>query len=176
MTSTVPRFGVNYTPSRDWMFQWMAVDPDVVRADFEAIAGLGVDHVRVFPLWPVLQPNRTLIDAGALVAGGSDWPVSESPDPLEGMQGLVTRADPLGRAAGVLWPEQAISADEALEVFTINAARAMGLGEVTGSLTPGKSADFVVVDRDFVAGPADGIIATRVLETWFAGRLVYAAA
>jgi len=122
------------------------------------------------------QPNRTLIDAGALVAGGSDWPVSESPDPLEGMQGLVTRADPLGRAAGVLWPEQAISADEALEVFTINAARAMGLGEVTGSLTPGKSADFVVVDRDFVAGPADGIIATRVLETWFAGRLVFAAA
>ncbi|MGH3588897.1 MAG: glycoside hydrolase 5 family protein, partial [Pseudonocardia sp.] len=66
MTSTVPRFGVNYTPSQDWMFQWMAVDPDVVRADFEAIAGLGVDHVRVFPLWPQLQPNRTLIRRRAL--------------------------------------------------------------------------------------------------------------
>ncbi|MFD6133904.1 glycosyl hydrolase [Isoptericola sp. NPDC060257] len=66
MTSTVPRFGVNYTPSRDWMFQWMAVDPDVVRADFEAIAGLGADHVRVFPLWPVLQPNRTLVRRRAL--------------------------------------------------------------------------------------------------------------
>ena len=51
-------------------------------------------------------------------AGGSDWPVSESPDPFEGMQGLVTRADPLGRAPGVLWPEQAITAGEALEVFT----------------------------------------------------------
>ncbi|GAA2682924.1 hypothetical protein GCM10010428_51860 [Actinosynnema pretiosum subsp. pretiosum] len=48
------------------MFQWMAVDPDVVRADFAAIAALGVDHVRVFPLWPVLQPNRTLIRQRAL--------------------------------------------------------------------------------------------------------------
>ncbi len=82
------------------------------------------------------QPNRALLDAGALVAGGSDWPVSESPNTLEGLQGLVTRADPLGRAAGTLWPEQAISAEEALEVFTINAATAMGLGAETGSLTP----------------------------------------
>ncbi|WP_020659176.1 glycoside hydrolase 5 family protein [Amycolatopsis benzoatilytica] len=60
------RFGVNYTPSHDWMFHWMAIDPDVVRADFAAIAALGVDHVRVFPLWPVLQPNRTLIRQRAL--------------------------------------------------------------------------------------------------------------
>jgi endo-1,4-beta-mannosidase len=48
------------------MFQWMGIDPDVVRADFEALAGLGIDHVRVFPLWPVLQPNRTLIRKKAL--------------------------------------------------------------------------------------------------------------
>ncbi|SED74067.1 glycoside hydrolase 5 family protein [Ruania alba] len=61
VAATAPRFGVNYTPSVDWMFQWMALDPDVVRADFDAIARLGFDHVRVFPLWPVLQPNRTLI-------------------------------------------------------------------------------------------------------------------
>ena len=121
------------------------------------------------------QPNRSLLDAGAVVAGGSDWPVSESPNPFEGMQGLVTRADPLGRASGVLWPEEAISAVEAHEVFSINAARAMGLGDETGSLEVGKSADFVVLDRDFVAGPAEEIIATRVLETWFAGRRVYPA-
>ncbi|MFT4220443.1 MAG: amidohydrolase [Microbacterium sp.] len=120
------------------------------------------------------QPNRTLTDAGVLVAGGSDWPVSESPNPFEGMQGLVTRADPFGRAPGALWPEQALTSEEALEVFTINAARAMGLGDQTGSLEPGKSADFVVVDRDFVAGPADEIVSTRVRETWFAGRRVFA--
>ncbi|WP_447912294.1 amidohydrolase [Microbacterium phyllosphaerae] len=119
------------------------------------------------------QPNRALLDAGALVAGGSDWPVSESPNTLEGLQGLVTRADPLGRAPGVLWPEQAITAEEALEVFTINAATAMGLGAETGSLTPGKSADFVVLARDAIAGPADEIVHTRVLATWFEGREVF---
>jgi len=48
------------------MFQWLAIDPGVVRADFAAIAALGADHVRVFPLWPVLQPNRTLIRQRAL--------------------------------------------------------------------------------------------------------------
>lgn len=120
------------------------------------------------------QPNRALIDAGALVAGGSDWPVSESPNTLEGLQGLVTRADPLGRAPGVLWPEQAITAEEALEVFTINAATAMGLDGETGSLAVGKSADFVVLARDAIAGPADQIVHTAVLSTWFAGRQVHA--
>jgi endo-1,4-beta-mannosidase len=48
------------------MFQWMAVEADAVRRDLEAIAGLGLDHVRLFPLWPVLQPNRTLIRRRAL--------------------------------------------------------------------------------------------------------------
>jgi predicted amidohydrolase YtcJ len=119
------------------------------------------------------QPNRALLDAGALVAGGSDWPVSESPNTLEGLQGLVTRADPLGRAAGTLWPEQAISAEEALEVFTINAATAMGLGAETGSLTPGKSADFVILERDAIGGPAEEIVHTEVVSTWFAGRTVH---
>lgn len=119
------------------------------------------------------QPNRALIDSGALVAGGSDWPVSESPNTLEGLQGLVTRADPLGRAPGVLWPEQAITAEEALEVFTINAATAMGLSAETGSLSVGKSADFVVLARDAIAGPADQIVQCAVLSTWFAGREVY---
>ncbi|MFB4353587.1 glycosyl hydrolase [Microbacterium sp. LS_15] len=65
-SSAAPRFGANYTPSKDWMFQWMSIDADVVRADFAALAGLGLDHVRVFPLWPTLQPNRTLIRGKAL--------------------------------------------------------------------------------------------------------------
>ncbi|MEV5610608.1 glycosyl hydrolase [Streptomyces sp. NPDC052225] len=55
------RFGVNYTPSQGWFHHWLDFDLDAVRADLDAIASLGVDHVRVFPLWPVFQPNRSLI-------------------------------------------------------------------------------------------------------------------
>ncbi|MFK0245435.1 amidohydrolase [Amycolatopsis azurea] len=120
-----------------------------------------------------MQPNRSLLDEGALVAGGSDWPVSESPNAWEGIHGLVTRQDPTGTFPGALWPEQAITLAEAVEVFTLAAARAMGLGDVTGSLVPGKSADFVVLDRDPFKTDPSALVKTKVTQTWFAGHRVY---
>ncbi|OEV04111.1 glycoside hydrolase 5 family protein [Streptomyces oceani] len=60
MTAT-PRFGVNYTPTRGWFHHWLDFDLDDVRADLDSVAELGLDHVRVFPLWPLFQPNRTLV-------------------------------------------------------------------------------------------------------------------
>ncbi|QKW09562.1 glycosyl hydrolase [Streptomyces sp. NA04227] len=56
-----PRFGANYTPTKGWFHHWLDFDLDEVRADLDSIAGLGLDHIRVFPLWPLFQPNRTLI-------------------------------------------------------------------------------------------------------------------
>ncbi|GAA4477993.1 amidohydrolase [Microbacterium panaciterrae] len=161
--SDIPRFAALDVTADISPFIWF---PGIIPQMLAEVLGDRAEHS---------QPNRALIDAGALVAGGSDWPVSESPNPLEGIQGLVTRADPLRRAPGTLWPEQAITAEEALQVFTRNAAVAMGLGAETGSLEVGKSADFVVLDRDAIAGPAEEIIDARVLSTWFAGREVYAA-
>ncbi|MEV8273028.1 amidohydrolase [Microbacterium sp. NPDC077184] len=120
-----------------------------------------------------MQPNRSLLDLGVNVTGGSDWPVSVSPNPWEGIQGLVTRSDPLGRAPGTLWPEQAVTLEEALSIFTINSARAMGLDDTVGSLAQGKSADFVVLTQDPFTVPVDRIIDTRAEETWFAGRRVF---
>ncbi|MGQ4513970.1 glycoside hydrolase 5 family protein [Streptomyces sp. DW26H14] len=55
------RFGVNYTPSEGWFHHWLDFDLDAVRADLDSIAALGLDHIRVFPIWPYFQPNRTLI-------------------------------------------------------------------------------------------------------------------
>ncbi|MDH6132056.1 endo-1,4-beta-mannosidase [Kitasatospora sp. MAA4] len=60
-TDRPPRFGVNYTPSQGWFHHWLDFDLDAVRADLDSVAALGLDHVRVFPLWPLFQPNRTLI-------------------------------------------------------------------------------------------------------------------
>ncbi|GAA2612346.1 glycosyl hydrolase [Streptomyces axinellae] len=55
------RFGVNYTPTHGWFHHWLDFDLDEIRADLDSIAALGLDHVRVFALWPLFQPNRTLI-------------------------------------------------------------------------------------------------------------------
>lgn len=63
---TTPRFGVNYVPRQGWFYSWLEPDLDATRRDLEAIAELGLDHVRIFPFWPVLQPNRTLIRPRAL--------------------------------------------------------------------------------------------------------------
>ncbi|WP_033322552.1 glycoside hydrolase 5 family protein [Streptomyces yerevanensis] len=68
-TPTAPanlRFGVNYTPRRGWFHSWHDFDPAHAREDLAQIAGLGLDHVRIFHLWPLLQPNRTLIRTAAV--------------------------------------------------------------------------------------------------------------
>ena len=120
-----------------------------------------------------LHPNRTLLDLGVLLAAGSDWPVMPSPNPWYGIQGLVSRADPAGEFPGTLWPEQAITVAEALHAYSLGPALAMGTADVTGSLTPGKSADFVVLDRDPFAIAVDELGTTTAQSTWFAGRRVY---
>lgn len=60
------KFGVNYTPRGGWFHSWLDFDPGRVAEDMHTIAELGADHVRIFPLWPILQPNRTLIRAQAI--------------------------------------------------------------------------------------------------------------
>ncbi len=60
------RFGVNHTPSVGWFHSWLDFSPSDTARDMEQIASLGADHVRIFPLWPVVQPNRTLIRQSAL--------------------------------------------------------------------------------------------------------------
>ncbi len=60
------KVGVNYTPREGWFHSWLDLDVDAVRVDLEAIAGLGLDHIRVFPLWTLLQPDRGLVRERAL--------------------------------------------------------------------------------------------------------------
>jgi predicted amidohydrolase YtcJ len=119
-------------------------------------------------------PNADLIKAGALLAGGSDWPVIPNPDPWNGIEGLVTRENPSGAFAGqALWKEQAVDVATAVAIFTINSAKAIGIEALTGSLTPGKSADIIVLDQNIFEVAANRISRTQVLTTYFEGRAVF---
>ncbi|GGF27854.1 amidohydrolase [Youhaiella tibetensis] len=119
-------------------------------------------------------PNADLLKAGALIAGGSDWPVIANPDPWTGIEGLVTRQNPSGAFPGVsLWAEQALDLPTAVEVFTINSAKAIGLDKEIGSLAVGKSADIIVLSQNIFDTPADAIADTKVLKTYFEGREVF---
>jgi hypothetical protein len=60
------RFGANYVPSAGWFYSWLDFDADRVRRDFADLAALGLDHVRVFPVWPWIQPNRGLLRTSAI--------------------------------------------------------------------------------------------------------------
>ena len=123
-----------------------------------------------------MQPNRSLLDAGARIAGGSDWPVSVSPNIWESVYGLVTRRNPLGEFPGTLWPEQALTLEEAIGIYTTDCAEAMGIEDLAGSLSPGKSADFVLLSANPYDVPIDDVPGISARQTWFAGSLVFEAA
>ena len=118
-------------------------------------------------------PNRDLLANGVLMAAGSDWPVMPDPDPWLGIEGMVTRRNPGGDFPGALWPEQALDLATVLEIYTLNPAKAMGIDDVTGSIETGKSADFIVTDRNLFDIPAEDLADTKVLTTYFEGRVVY---
>ncbi|HEY3557945.1 MAG TPA: glycosyl hydrolase [Kribbella sp.] len=66
MSSDPVRFGANYVPSAGWFYSWLDYDGDAVRRDFADLAGIGLDHVRVFPVWPWIQPNRAIVRERAI--------------------------------------------------------------------------------------------------------------
>ena len=119
-------------------------------------------------------PTRALLDAGAHLIYGSDWPsVVPDPNPWPGVEALVTRRDPYGNFPGALWAEQAVDLETALRIFTINGAVAGKHADRTGSIEVGKSADFIVLDRNLFEIPAEDISDTKVLLTVVSGREVY---
>jgi predicted amidohydrolase YtcJ len=117
---------------------------------------------------------RSLLDSGARVAMGSDWPVAPA-TPLEGIYAAVTRRTLDDRNPGGWQPAQKITVEEALRGYTIDAAYASFRETDTGSLTRGKLADFVLLDRDITRIDPIEIRDARVELTVVGGRAVYRA-
>ncbi len=115
---------------------------------------------------------RRLLDSGARLANGSDFPVELS-NPFHGLYAAVTRQDRDGEPPGGWYADQALTRAEALRSFTLDAAYAARQEDRLGSLEPGKWADFIVIDRDYFTVPASEIDDIVVLETWVAGRKVF---
>ena len=159
----VPRFAELNVAAEMCPILWYPGPSDAARE-----SAMGVDRAR--RLWP----TKTLMQAGALVFYGSDWPaVVPNPSPWPGIEAMVSRRNPYGNYPGTHGPEQAISLDEALRVFTLNGAVASRVDELTGSLQPGKFADFIVLDRNLFQVPIDDVGDTRVLKTVVGGKPVF---
>jgi predicted amidohydrolase YtcJ len=117
-------------------------------------------------------PARALVASGAVVAGGSDWDVS-SFNPFEAMAAGMSRINPEEPARGALNADQALTLDEMLAAYTINAARVLAREKEIGSLVAGKAADFVILDRQLTsATTADEVRQTKPARTFFAGSEV----
>lgn len=116
----------------------------------------------------------SLLDAGAVLAFGSDFPV-EPPSPWLGFHAAVTREEPAGGPAGGWQPQERLTREQTLHAFTLGAAYAGFEEDVKGSLVPGKYADFIVIDRDVMTCPEEDIPGTRVLWTVVGGKVVFSA-
>ena len=117
-------------------------------------------------------PWRSLLDSGALLALGSDFPV-EQLNPMLGIHSAVTRQDVKGWPQGGWYPQEKMSREEAVRGFTLDAAYSGFMENSVGSLESGKRADFIILDKNIFAVEASEIADIRVLQTWLDGELVY---
>lgn len=114
----------------------------------------------------------SLLRSGARIAAGSDFPV-ESHNPFLGLYAAITRQSRKGEPPGGWQSTQRMTREEALRAFTLDAAWAAFEEDLKGSLTAGKLADFVVIDRDVMTCEPGDILQTRVLMTVIGGEVVY---
>jgi predicted amidohydrolase YtcJ len=161
-------------------FSWANFDPEydmLVVPFYDRVSGN--DYAALHPAGgyyeKAVYPFKAMKDAGAILVGGSDAPVNtRDPQPFVNIATAVTRQLP---GEQPITPAQRISVEDAIDAYTINGARYLYLDEQAGSIETGKSADFIVLDRDIVelahAGQGVEIAQTHVLKTWFRGVAVY---
>ena len=115
---------------------------------------------------------RSLLDSGATLALGSDWTVAPL-NPMEGLKAAVTRQTLDGKHPDGWIPEQKITLDEAIRAYTVGSAYAEFADQVKGTITPGKLADLVMLDRDIYSCDPSDIDKAKVVLTVVDGKVVF---
>src|SRR5438105_3261923 len=133
---------------------------------FFAPARLGLDRLAGAYAW------NSLLKTGAIICAGSDAPV-ERGEPMIEFYAAVARKSIRGESGEGWHPDQAVSRDEALEMFTLNAAYAAFEENAKGAIEPGKLADFTILSNDIMKIPEPDILKTRCIMTVIGGEIVY---
>jgi predicted amidohydrolase YtcJ len=158
----LPQLGV----SVDVQPAWLYLDTRTLVKQF------GYDRLRYF------QPLRSIFEAGGIAAGGSDHMQKigslRSINPYHPFLGMWTAITRQARwYDGKLHPEEALSREQGIRLYTTNAAYVLFLDDQVGSLEPGKLADFIVLDTDLLSCPEDAIRKAHVLQTYLNGKRVF---
>ena len=155
----IPRFKtLNVIPS---------MQPTHATSDMNmAEARIGPERLKGAYAW------RSFLDQGSRLVSGSDYPI-ELANPFHGIHAAVTRQNKKNKPDNGWVPEQAITIEEAMRSFTIDAAWAAHQENVLGGLSAGKWADFILIDQDIFTIPSQDLWKIEVLQTWLAGKQVY---
>jgi len=172
-------------PPRNRIEHAQVVDPaDIPRfAKLGVIASMQPNHLLTDMNWAEARLGqkraaysyawKAFLDAGVPLAFGTDYPV-EPITPFRGLYAAVTRMNEAGTKN--YFPENKITRGEALYAYTQGSAYAEFAEQHKGKLAPGYDADFILVDRNLSTVPPPELLTAKVLETFVAGRQVYAAA
>ena len=115
-----------------------------------------------------MYPARSMLDAGAVIAGASDWPVSTA-NPFAAIYQAETRSGP----QGVLNAAERMPREAMLYAYTRNSAQVLDQLKDIGTIAPGKFADLALIDRDVLTVPAQEMKDAAVVFTMWEGKLVY---
>ena len=115
---------------------------------------------------------RSLLNTGAKIAFGTDYGV-EPLDPLEGLYAAVTRKDRAGEPGEGWFPEQKLTMEEAIELYTLGSAYAEFMEDRKGMIKEGYLADMVIFNNDLMTIPHDQIMSSKVNYTIVGGKVVY---
>lgn len=115
---------------------------------------------------------KTLLESGIPLPLGSDFPV-ELANPFYGLHAAVTRQDRNNQPVAGWYSHEALTLEQAFRGFTLDAAYAGHMEDTLGTLTPGKWADFIFIDRDIFESAPETLWQPTVLATFIAGEKVY---